>query len=315
MLTITHPALAREAGPLLPWLLDPQIREIRCTSAGRVFTIHSARGKERQADYDPRLLHGFLSLVADVVGGVWTPQQPRLHAADPVLGIRIQASRPPVSPAAQMTLRKHPNTVYPLADWVAKGILTARQKDLLETLVLTHQSIVFSGAMGSAKTSLQNACIHVLRDRQERMVIIEDDPETICELEDYECLRVVRALDGQEAVSLHSLCMDALRMSADRFVVGELRGPEALPAMQAFQTGHPGMCTVHAPSAKSTLLRIEQLIQLTSVDPQRRLIAEAVNAVCHMEQWGHLWRMTELLRIEPELDAQGAYVTSSLLER
>lgn len=314
MLTDTHPAIAREAGPLLPFLLDPQIREIRCTSAGRVFTIHSQHGKQRQADYDPRLLDGFLMLVAHEVGGAWKATEPRLHAADPSMGIRIQASRPPVSPASQMTLRKHPSTVYPLRDWVDKGILTAAQKEALEALVLDRQTIVFSGAMGSAKTSLQNACLDVLRDSEERMVIVEDDPETICTMADVEFQRVVRGFDGQEAVSLHALCLDVLRMSADRFVVGELRGPEALPALQLFQTGHPGMCTVHAPSARSTLLRLEQLVQLTSVDPQKRLIAEAVNAVCHMTQWGRLWKMTALVRVEG-LDAQGNYHISPIGER
>jgi type IV secretion system protein VirB11 len=295
-------------------LLDPQIREIRCTSAGRVFTIHSEYGKQRQEDYDPQLLDGFLMLIAHEVGGAWKATEPRLHAADPRLGIRIQASRPPVSPASQMTLRKHPNRVFPLKDWVDKGILTAAQKDALERLVLTRQTIVFSGAMGSAKTSLLNACLHALRETDERITLVEDDPELICEVEDHEVLRVVRALDGQEAVTLHALCLDALRMSADRIIVGELRGAEALPTLQAFQTGHPGMCTVHAPSARSTLLRLEQLVQLTSVDPQRRLIAEAVNAVCHMTQWGRLWKMTALLRVHPELDTQGDYRTSSLLE-
>lgn len=309
----THPHIAREAGPLLPLLLDPQIREIRCTSEGHVFTIHSVHGKERHPDYDPDLLDGFLMLIADEVGGAWKPSEPRLHAADPKLGLRIQASRPPVSPASQMTLRKHPNKVYPLPDWVEKGILSVRQKDLLEELVLTRQTILFSGLMGSAKTSIQNACLHCLRDTDERIVIVEDDPEAICEAADVEYQRVVRSLEGQEAIGLHALAIDTLRMSADRIVFGELRGSEAFPAMQAFQTGHPGMATVHAGSARSTLRRIEQLIHIVSVDPQRALIAEAVNAICHMEAWGRFWRCTDLLRVEPELDMRGEYRTSSLL--
>ena len=156
--------------------------------------------------------------------------------------------------------------------------------------------------------------MQVLQHSAERIVIVEDDPELICDVEDHEVQRVVRALDGQEAVTLHALCLDALRMSADRIIVGELRGPEAFPALQAFQTGHPGMCTVHAPSARSTLLRLEQLVQLTSVDPQRRLIAEAVNAIVHMEAFGRLWRMTNLVRVERELGAHGDYITSSLLK-
>jgi hypothetical protein len=63
--------LARAAGTLLPHLENPAIREVRCTSAGRVFTIHSEQGKQRQADLDPKALDSFLALVADMVGAEW----------------------------------------------------------------------------------------------------------------------------------------------------------------------------------------------------------------------------------------------------
>ena len=314
MLTDTHPHLARSAGPLLPLLLDPQIREIRCTSAGRVFAIHADDGKQQHPDLDPRVLDGFLALVADVVGGEWRESSPTLHAANPKLAFRVQASRFPVSPGPCMTLRRHPNRVYPLASWVDKGILTLAQHDALLQALVTRQTIVISGAVGSSKTSLLNALLHALRDTDERIVVVEDDPEVVCEALDCEFQRTVRLLDGQAAISMEDLCRDLLRHSPDRVVVGELRGAEALPAIQAFQTGHAGLTTLHAPSAASTLLRLEQLIQIRSLGPQRPLIAEAVNVIVHMESYGRLWRCTNLLRVARELDAAGHYVTSSLLE-
>jgi Flp pilus assembly CpaF family ATPase len=314
MLVDTHPHLARAAGPLLPHLENPLIREIRCTSLGRVFTIHSDEGKQQQDDLDPRQLDGFLSLIADAVGAEWRESSPTLHAATPALGLRVQASRWPVSPGPAMTLRKHPARVHPLPEWVTKGILTPEQCDVLRTALFSRQTIAISGAIGSSKTSLLNALLHELRDTDERLVVVEDDPEIVCEVLDCEFQRTVRGLEGQATITMEALCRDLLRLSPDRVIVGELRGAEALPAIQALATGHPGLFTVHARTAEATLMRLEQLIQITSVDPQRALIAEAVNVVCHMESFGRLWRCTGLLAVERDLDRAGHYQTRSLIK-
>jgi hypothetical protein len=91
----THPLLAHAAGALLPYLLDPEVMEVRCTSTGATFLIRFGLGKERVPDVSPRTLDTFLAVVASEVGAEWRAACPRLHAADPALGFRIQASRPP----------------------------------------------------------------------------------------------------------------------------------------------------------------------------------------------------------------------------
>jgi type IV secretion system protein VirB11 len=307
-----HPLLARAAGPLLPYLENPAIREIRCTSAGRVFTIHSEEGKQRQPDVSPKVLDSFLSLIADLVGAEWRETSPCLHAAIPALGIRVQASTWPVSPGPCMTLRRHPHTVYPLPQWEAKGILTAREREALEAALFGRKTILIAGAVGSSKTSLLNALLHALQDSDERIVIVEDDPEILCEAQDCEFQRTVRNVGGQALITMRDLCRDLLRHSPDRVVVGEIRGGEALDAARAFQTGHPGLCTIHAASAESTLLRLEQLIQEVSVDPQRPLIAEAIDVIVHMTAYGRLWRATGILAVEG-LDSEGTYITKPLI--
>ena len=321
MIQTSHPYLARTAGPLLPFLQDPLIREVRCTSAGRVFTIHSDEGKQRQADVSPKVLDSFLSLIADLVGAEWRASSPRLHAASPALGIRIQAGRPPISDGPWMVCRKHPQRVYPLDDFGRKGILTHHQatreerylhphatiQATLEAAMTDGYTVVVSGAVGSAKTTLTNALLHHLAGTTERIVILEDDPELKCEAEEVEALRT----SDEPLITMRDLGKDLLRMSPGRIVVGEVRDGAALDMVKAFATGHPGLCTVHAASAIETLTRIEQLVQEVSVDPQKHLIGEAIDVVIHLMQYGQSWRVTDLIAVDG-FDGQH-YVTRSLL--
>ena len=71
-----------------------------------------------------------------------------------------------------------------------------------------------------------------------------------------------------------------MRLRPDRILVGEVRGPEALALLKAWNTGHPGgAATVHANGARAGLIRLEQLIAESSANPMQRLIAEAVNVI------------------------------------
>jgi len=94
------------------------------------------------------------------------------------------------------------------------------------------------------------------------------------------------------------LVKKALRHRPDLLIIGEVRDGAALDMLKGFQTGHPGMASVHADSAEGTLLRLEQLVQEVSVDPQRTLIAEAVDVIVHMARHGRTWRATGLLAVE-----------------
>ena len=52
-----------------------------------------------------------------------------------------------------------------------------------------------------------------------------------------------------------------MRLRPDRIIVGEVRGPEALDMLKAWNTGDPsGISTIHANSALSGLERLEQLV-------------------------------------------------------
>ena len=98
---------------------------------------------------------------------------------------------PPITAGPMMTLRKHPQSVFPLDDFVAKGILTPQQRTVLDNVVQARQTLVVSGSTGSAKTALLNALLHALRDSAERIVVLEDDPELRCAARNTAALRTV----------------------------------------------------------------------------------------------------------------------------
>jgi type IV secretion system protein VirB11 len=89
-----------------------------------------------------------------------------------------------------------------------------------------------------------------------------------------------------------------MRLRPDRIVVGEVRGPEALTLLKAWNTGHPGGCaTVHANNALGGLRRLEQLIQEAIPAPQKELIAEAVNVIVYIERTARGRQIKEIVSV------------------
>jgi pilus assembly protein CpaF len=77
-------------------------------------------------------------------------------------------------------------------------------------------------------------------------------------------------------------------MRPDRIVVGEVRGREALVALDAMSTGHEGsMVTVHARSASDALDRFVSLAtqgETTGTASLRQRFARAFDLVVHLER-------------------------------
>ena len=293
------------AGPVLrTYLEDPGAIEILVNPNGTCFVERYGQGMQDTAPPRPQDLDTFLAAIADSVHQEWREQSPSLHAALPEAGWRIQACRPPQAPGLTMALRKHPQQIYTLEDYQAKGILTHAQIDVIGMLLKGRARILISGATGSAKTSLTNACLHALRETNERLALLEDDPELICTVRNAVHFRT------RPGVTMAHLVMDALRYRPDRIIVGEVRDGAALAMCRAFETGHSGLCTVHAESARGTLSRIEGLIQEVSTTPQSALIGSVIDAIIHMERYARTWRCTGILAVEGY--AQGAYQTRAL---
>ena len=80
----------------------------------------------------------------------------------------------------------------------------------------------------------------------------------------------------------------ALRMNADRVIVGEVLGDEVLPMLNAMSQGRSGsMCTIHSDSSAGVFRRIAsyavQAPERHPLEASNLLIAGAVHLVVHLD--------------------------------
>ena len=130
--------------------------------------------------------------------------------------------------------------------------------------IAAHRNILVIGGTGSGKTTLVNAIIHRMVEiaPNERVVIIEDTGEIQCAAQN--AVQYHTTLD----VTMTLLLKATLRMRPDRILVGEVRGPEALDLLMAWNTGHEGgAATLHANNARAGLDRLAMLISMNRESP------------------------------------------------
>jgi pilus assembly protein CpaF len=63
-------------------------------------------------------------------------------------------------------------------------------------------------------------------------------------------------LEGTGEVPLRRLVKEAMRMRPQRLIVGEVRQEECLDLLIALNSGLPGMCTIHANSAREAVAKL-----------------------------------------------------------
>ena len=241
-----------------------------------------------------------------------------VHAASPIVsaelpphghgaGERFEGVLPPVSLAPCFSIRKPATRLYTLVDYVTDGILSADGARLLSLAVVDRRNILVAGGTSSGKTTLANALLAEMAHLDERVILIEDTRELQSPAADTVALRTRAG-----SVTMADLVRSTLRLRPDRIIVGEVRGGEALDMLKAWNTGHPGgIATIHANSAASALLRVEQLIQEAVVTVPRRLIAEAIDMVVFIAGRGTARRVDTIARVSG-LDPDGGYAVVDL---
>ena len=255
---------------------------------------------------EPAQVERIIRLVASHVRGEVHSDRPIVSAELPPhgdgAGERFEGVLPPVSLGPCFSIRKPAARVYTLLDYVSDGFMSAETARLLSLAVVDRKNILIVGGTSSGKTTLANALLAELAHLDERVILIEDTRELQCSAPDVVALRTRAGL-----VSMADLVRSTLRLRPDRIIVGEVRGPEALDMLKAWNTGHPGgITTIHANSAISALHRIEQLCQEAVVSVPRPLIADAIDLIVFIAGRGLARRVETIARVVG-LDPDGGY--------
>jgi type IV secretion system protein VirB11 len=224
-------------------------------------------------------------------------------------GERFEGVLPPVSAAPCFSIRKPAERLYRLDDYVADGVMTRLAADRLKACVLLRHNILIAGGTSSGKTTLANALLAEMACLDERILLIEDTRELQSPAADTVALRTRPGV-----ASMADLVRSTLRLRPDRIIVGEVRGPEALDMLKAWNTGHPGgIATVHANSALSALTRIEGLVQEAVVTVPCQLIAEAIDVIVFVSGRGLDRRVSQVARVAGLDPDTGSYALADLL--
>ena len=289
--------LERDMGPvLLAALNDPRTVEIMLNADGKLWQERLGEPMKCIASIRMAQAQAIIETVAGYHGKEVTRQKPILEGELPLDGSRFAGQLPPVVPAPTFAIRKRAVAIFTLAQYVEDGVMTAGQRDALVEAIRAHRNILVVGGTGSGKTTLVNAIINqmVVQDPAERVILIEDTGEIQCAAANY--VQYHTSID----VNMTTLLRSALRMRPDRILVGEVRGPEALDLLMAWNTGHEGgAATLHANNARAGLDRLAMLISMhpDSPRPIEPLIAEAVHVVVHIARFEGQRRVQEILAV------------------
>ena len=284
-------------------LNDPKTIEILLNADGRLWQERLGEPMKVIGNIVPTRAESVLRTIAACLNTTITRDKPTLEGELPLDGSRFAGQMPPVVSAPVFAVRKKASAVFTLDQYVAAKIMTDRQRLSICDAIENHKNILVIGGTGTGKTTLTNAIIHhmVYRYPDERIVIIEDTGEIQCVAPN--CIVYHTSLE----VSMTMLLRTTLRMRPDRVLVGEVRGPEALDLLMAWNTGHEGgVATLHANNAKSGLSRLSMLISMhpDSPKPIEPLIGEAVHVVIHIAKTPEGRRVKEILEVSGYTDGR-----------
>ncbi len=111
----------------------------------------------------------------------------------------------------------------------------------------------------TSKTTLRTP-VFAASNSQDRIIWGEEPFELSLTQSDWVAMQTLPAgTEGAPEISLRELVRQALRMRPDRLVIGEVRGAEALDMLIALNSGIPGLCTLHADSAKAAIRKVMTL--------------------------------------------------------
>jgi len=187
-------------------------------------------------------------------------------------GIRISAIIPPCvdkKTGGVASIRRQKENVISRSLMIKYGSATDDELDFLSLCVNNGISLAIAGSTGSGKTTDLGYLLKNI-DNNKRIYTIEDTRElNIAEINEEGRMtnRVIQTVtkDGVNPVTMDDLLKEALRFHPYAIIPAEMRGKEALTAVEAGRTGHTIISTLHANSATDAYNRILSMCVSTGV--------------------------------------------------
>jgi pilus assembly protein CpaF len=295
-------------GPLEPLLDDPTVSDILVTTPKLVYVERNGKLHRTPIEFkDDNHLLRIIEKVVSRVGRRIDESSPMVDARLPD-GSRVNAVIPPVAiDGPMLSIRRFGRDPLKAEDLVKNLTLTDEMLQLLQPCVKSRLNVIICGGTGAGKTTLLNVLSAYIPE-DERIITIEDAAEL--QLRQIHVGRLETRppnIEGNGAIKIRQLVINALRMRPDRIIVGEVRGEEALDMLQAMNTGHDGsLTTIHANSPRDGLGRMEVMVGMANsnigIRAIRQQIASAVDLFVQVARFSdgkrRITHVTEVVGME-----------------
>jgi len=280
-------------GPLQPLFDDASVEEIWINGPDHIFIARDGVSQRLPFTLGEGEVRDLVERMLQSTGRRVDLSSPFVDASLPD-GSRLHVVIPDITRAHwAVNIRKFRSGMRGLSDLVRLGSLPQQAADFLDLCVRTGHNILVSGATQSGKTTLLGALLGSA-PAIERIVTVEETFELALDASDWVALQCRQpSLEGTGEVSLRRLIKEALRMRPDRLVVGEVREAESLDLLIALNSGLPGMCSLHANSARDALTKLSTLPLLAGRNIDASFVvptvAGSIDLVVHaeLERTGH----------------------------
>ena len=245
---------------LSPLIDDPEISDIRVVSHDNVRVkrlgkrVDAGIGFASEKEY--RQFVDYVATKNQVnVSNVNAIQRFTDNESHPDYILRFTVSMPLVNTYTQpyLCIRKVPRDFPMLKTLIERKMLDLETAELL-TLRFRTGSTLICGGNSSGKTTLLNALKETLPDDVAVLVTQQADELTTMHHPDMMFLHSLPgAGESQVNYDLKDISIAGLTMDVDHFIIGEVKGEEALYLLNAAYTGQICAATIHAPSADKAL--------------------------------------------------------------
>ena len=277
-------------GPLQRHLDDPTVEEIWINEPGRVFVARRGRSELTTTILTDGQVRDLVERMLKTTGRRVDLSTPFVDAMLPD-GSRLHVVIPDVTRRhLSVNIRKFLLRAETLDELVELGTLTTQAARFLEAAVAAGLNIIVAGGTQAGKTTMLN-CLASSVPARERVISAEEVFELRLGLPDWVAMQTRQAnLEGTGEIPLRRLVKEALRMRPDRIVVGEVRQEECLDLLIALNSGLPGMCSIHANSAREAIVKMCTLPLLAGENVGHAFVvptvAACVDLVVHLAKDG-----------------------------
>ena len=277
-------------GALQPLLDDPSVEEVWVNGPGRVFVARHGRSELTTLILSDGEVRDLVEKMLKTSGRRLDLSTPFVDAMLPD-GSRLHVVIPDVTRQHwAVNVRKFVVRAGSLDDLVALETLTRQAAELLEAAVVAGLNVIVAGGTQAGKTTLLNCLAGAIPGR-ERVITCEEVFELKLGLPDVVAMQTRQAnLEGTGEIELRRLVKEALRMRPDRILVGEVRQSECLDLLIALNSGLPGMCSIHANSAREAIVKMCTLPLLAGENVGHAFVvptvASCVDVVVHVAKDG-----------------------------